>query len=248
MLPCSTASRAFCRFGTRGLGLVRRFWGAALVFALALIAAFVMRPTTVHFELTGVDWNKVSRGYRGISPEKSYMQLEIPRKYLDTTVVPFLFLQSISRNIGLYGPSVKRRGSILIRFYYPSMNSAPLSSSDSHVGVMLGAQEGSRRVVNKEYMLPHKAIRDPQADVAGLCGYNDPIDVGWKGNEFYLPCRPTKDIYIYCNPPYGNRRLCIEYLFLGQNISASVFFQHKILIHHEDIAEQIRKLVFSFIR
>lgn len=121
MIPCSTVPCRVFRLGTRWFGLTGHFWSAVLVFALMLVAGFVLEPRAVRFEFMGVDWDKVPWGYHGVVPEKPYMDLEIPREYLNTTVVPFLFLQSIGRNIGFYGPSTKRRSSILIDVYYPSM-------------------------------------------------------------------------------------------------------------------------------
>src|SRR6202043_1085698 len=72
--------------------------------------------------------------------------------------------------------------------------------------------------------------------------------VGWKGNEFYVPCESTEDFFIDCGPPYGDRRSCTEYVFLGREINAGLSFQHRILKDHKAIVEAIRKLVFSFVR
>lgn len=249
MTPCSTASRAFCWIGTCGFGLSRRVWSVALVFALAAAAAFILQPTTVRFEFMGVDWDKVPNGYHGVLPEKLYMILEIPRKYLDKSVVPFLFWSSISSNIGLSGPSIKRRSSILIHVYYPSMRADPIDSSEERVGVILGATEG-RRVASKEQILHvhDGVIRDPHSDQAGLCGYVDPVHVGWEGHEFYLPCESRQNFFIDCDQPYGDRRSCIEYVFFGRGIDAMLFFQYRILQDHEAIVEAVKELVFSFVR
>jgi hypothetical protein len=86
-----------CGFARRAFRRVKRRWIALIVFSLALTASFILEPRTVHFAFMGVDWDKVPKGHYGVLPEKVYMELEIPREYLNTTVVPFFILVEYCR-------------------------------------------------------------------------------------------------------------------------------------------------------
>ena len=219
------------------------------MFSLALGVGFYLKPRTVHFEFMGVDWDRVPKGYRGVLPEKVYMELEIPREYVNTTVVPFLFWSSIADNLGLYGPSKKRRSSIYINAFYPSMTVQPGAASDERIGVILSAIDPEHHVPADARMLPSGATREPALDQDGLCGYADHVNIGWKGNEFYVPCEPPHSgFYIDCSQPWGKAHPCTEYVFLGRRINASVSYQHRILEHHEAVVDAVRRLVFSFVR
>ena len=248
MVWCATATKQGCGFAWRVFRLVKRCWVALFVFALALAAGFVLDPTTVRFALTGVDWDRVPNGYRGVLPEKVYMDLQIPREYVDTTVVPFLFWSSIAHNIGLYGPSRKHTSSIYINAYYPSMKAAPNRPSDERIGVILNATE-RERTASSTRMLHDGVVREPNLDHDGLCGYVDNVHAVWKDYEYYVPCQPSdRDFFIDCWLPPGARQVCTQYLFLGQRINAQVSYQHRMLKEHRGIVDAVTKLVTSFVR
>lgn len=128
----------------------------------------------------------------------------------------------------------------------PACGAAPRDFSDDRIGVILAAtKEG--RVVSKEHMLDsyHGVIRDPASDEAGLCAYidPDPDHVGWKGVEFYVPCKSAaRSLFIYCDRPNGNRQSCYEYVHLGRDIDATLFLQRRILKDHHSIVDAVSKL------
>lgn len=249
MVGCATAINQGCGLARRAFGLAKGRWIALIVFSFALAAGFILEPKTVHFAFTGVDWDRVPKGYHGALPEKIYMELEIPREYVNTTIVPFLFWSGITENLSLYWPSSKRRSSVYINAYYPSMKAALGAVSDERIGVILSATEPEHHIPTGARMLHSGVTREPALDHESLCGYVDTVNIGWKGNEFYVPCKPpSSGFFIDCSPPWGKSHPCTEYVFLGQRISVSLSYQHRILEHHEAIVDAVRKLVFSFVR
>lgn len=249
MVWCATVMKRGCRSVRQALGRVKGLWIFMIAFSFALGAGLILEPRTVHFAFMGVDWDRVPEGHHGVLPEKVYMELEIPREYLNTTVVPFLFWSSIADNLSLYGPSMKHRSSIGIGAYYPSMTAKPGGASDEHIGVILSVTDPEHHVPTGARMLPSGATREPALDHDSVCGYADHVNIGWKGVEFYVPCEPPHSgFYIDCSPPWGKSHPCTEYAFLGQRINASVSYQHRILEHHQAVVDAVRRLVFSFVR
>jgi hypothetical protein len=128
------------------------------------------------------------------------------------------------------------------------MKAAPDGPSDERIGVIFNATE-RERTASSTHMLHDGVIREPNLDHDGLCGYADNVHVGWKDYQFYVPCEPSEhDFFIDCSPLWGTRRFCTQYVFLGQHINASLWYQHQLLKRHEGIVEAAQKLVFSFVR
>lgn len=194
----------------------------------------------MHFNLLGPDWAKVPEGYSGILPEKVVAEFDIPKEYF--------------ANLKLFGfdPIEKTiEGGISITFSYPSMKGAteaPGAATRIEATITAGRSEESfRKSVHDFIFAPGRTTREPNLDVGGLCGYVDRVHPGYAGDEFYIACKETDQTFlIVCYPPFNNRHVCADNVFLGQQIVGQLGYQYHILKEHLALIGSVKQLVMSF--
>jgi hypothetical protein len=226
-----------------GLSRCRAAVGTIAAIALLALAhggcsarsAPVVDPRTqnLHFQLLGVDWERVQKDRPGIAPLKVIGELDIPKPY-------------IAAHRGLTG----KESNIPIAFTFPGMHPAADRRGEANTvsAIITGMTEDGIRNGNNMTLSRDGIVREPALDVGSLCAYVDTKNPGWAGAEFLFSCDLTDQVFnLFCSKPWNNSQTCYEGVILKGRIGAQLIYRKDLINVHVAMIEQLRNLVEAFI-